>query len=145
MKFCREIPLAYNAMSVTRRLPTDADLYQNKLWMDRVFPQNSSSESPVSNGFLQSVIITGKNVLSADGIKKMSRLHNRIVNHIPDYGNYGCLQLRDNNAWSVVIFTAGSYSYARFLTTFCICRSTLYFDGRSERVRELQYFTIVGL
>ena len=76
-------------MSVTRRLPTDADLYQNKLWMDRVFPQNSSSESPVSNGFLQSVIVTGENVLSAEGIKKMFLLHNRIVNHIPDYGNYG--------------------------------------------------------
>jgi len=78
-------------------LPSDAELYQNKLWMDHHFPQNTSSASPLANGFLQSVIISGENVLSPDSLKKISRLHNRIVQHLPDYDQH-CIVLEELNA-----------------------------------------------
>jgi len=78
-------------------LSPDAELYQNKLWMDRHFPQNTSSESPLANGFLHSVIISGDNVISPDSLGKISRLHNRIVNHLPDYERH-CIVVEAMNA-----------------------------------------------
>ena len=79
------------------RLSPESELYRNKLWMDRHFPQNSSSESPLTNGFLQTVIISGENVLSPDSLRKISILHDRIVNHLPDYSRFLTPVLPKNN------------------------------------------------
>jgi len=82
-------------------LQKSSQLYQNKLWMDQYFPQNTSSESPVPNGFVQSVIITSENIFQPDVIKGMFILHKRIVNFLDtfeqDYSQR-CLRIEEFGA-----------------------------------------------
>jgi hypothetical protein len=50
-------------------------MHARREWVNNVFPQKTSSESPVSDGYISAVIVTGDNVLEPDIIKGMAVFH----------------------------------------------------------------------